>query len=173
MLQGAAAGYLEASVGDVIRVRYVGREGEELEAGWLYGELLVKQRTGATPGDHGWIPIWAVQRMRPPGALCAVLCQTELRVAAEPIPMDSSTPGAAAAATAAVASAESVNATADVRQQQNQKEGEDQASQKKAVERAIRFCKKCGVYEHWQDLTEECCWVQTGQRCVFHTVGED
>ena len=57
--------------------------------------------------------------------------------------------------------------------QQNQKEGEDQASQKKAVERAIRYCKKCGVYEYWQDLTEECCWVQTGQRCVFHMVGED
>ena len=63
-LQGAAAGYLEASVGDVIRVRYVGREGEELGAGWLYGELLVDQRPGAMPRDQGWIPTWAVQRVQ-------------------------------------------------------------------------------------------------------------
>ena len=68
-LQGAAAGYLEASVGSVIQVLYVGREDEELEAGWLYGELLVDQRTGATPRDRGWIPTWAVQRMRTPWAV--------------------------------------------------------------------------------------------------------
>ena len=63
-VQGAAAGYLEASVGDVIRVRYVGREDEEFEAGWLYGELLVDQRPGAMPRDEGWIPTWAVQRVQ-------------------------------------------------------------------------------------------------------------
>ena len=68
-LQGAAAGYLEASVGSVIQVLYVGREDEELEAGWLYGELLVDQRTGATPRDRGWIPTWAVKRMRTPWAV--------------------------------------------------------------------------------------------------------
>ena len=84
----------------------------------------------------------------------------------EPIPTDGPSPGAAAAATAAVAPAESANATADVMQQHNQRKSEDEAARKKAVERAIRVCKKCGVYECWQDLTDECCWVQTGEGTV-------
>ena len=42
-----------------------------------------------------------------------------------------------------------------------------------AVERAARVCKKCGVNEPLQDITDECCWVVSRQRCVFPTVGED
>jgi len=30
-----------------------------------------------------------------------------------------------------------------------------------------RVCINCGVYEPFQDRTEECCWVTAGTRCVF------
>ena len=56
-LQGAAAGYLEASVGDLVRVLFVGGAGKD--AGWLYGEVVLEHRTGATPREQrGWIPDW-------------------------------------------------------------------------------------------------------------------
>ena len=46
-LQGGAAGYLEASVGDLVRVLFVGGAGKD--AGWLYSELVLEHRTGTTP----------------------------------------------------------------------------------------------------------------------------
>ena len=75
VIQGASAGYLEASIGDVILVLYVGGKGEEI--GWLYGVLLVERSTGETPRTRGWIAAWAVQRMRPPRVLCAGKKRTE------------------------------------------------------------------------------------------------
>ena len=74
-IQGAAAGYLEASIGDVIKVVYVGKKGEDI--GWLYGVLEVKRFTGETPRTCGWIAAWAVRRMRPPWDLRAGMTRTE------------------------------------------------------------------------------------------------
>ena len=74
-IQGAAAGYLEVSIGDVIKVVYVGRKGEDI--GWFYGVLEVKRCTGETPRTCGWIAAWAVRRMRPPWDLRAGMTRTE------------------------------------------------------------------------------------------------
>ena len=61
-LEGEACGYLEASIGDLVRVLFVGGDGED--AGWLFGEAVLEHRTGTTSGgQRGWIPDWAVQRM--------------------------------------------------------------------------------------------------------------
>ena len=74
-IQGAGAGYLEASIGDVIRVVYVREKGEDI--GWLYGVLVVERSTGDTPRTCGWIAAWAVRRMRPPRVLCAGMNRME------------------------------------------------------------------------------------------------
>ena len=60
-LEGEACGYLEVSIGDLVRVLFVGCDGED--AGWLFGEVVLEHRIGTTSGGRqGWIPDWAVQR---------------------------------------------------------------------------------------------------------------
>ena len=31
-----------------------------------------------------------------------------------------------------------------------------------------RVCARCGVFEPFQDRTEECCWRIDGSECIFH-----
>lgn len=31
----------------------------------------------------------------------------------------------------------------------------------------MRVCLKCGVFEVFQDMTDECCMTQTGKKCIF------
>ena len=33
--------------------------------------------------------------------------------------------------------------------------------------RGFRTCRVCTVYEPFQDMTDECCWIVSGTRCVF------
>ena len=36
-----------------------------------------------------------------------------------------------------------------------------------APENGWRVCLNCGVYERFQDMTDECCMTKTGQKCIF------
>ena len=36
-----------------------------------------------------------------------------------------------------------------------------------APENGMRVCLKCGVFEVFQDMTDECCMTQTGKKCIF------
>ena len=58
------AGYLVAGVGDLIRIVYVGADGDE--EGWCYGQLVLAARS-SSEGRAGWMPTWSVERMFPPG----------------------------------------------------------------------------------------------------------
>ena len=67
------AGYLRADEGDLAIVLFEGEPNSE-EAGWLYGTVIYKpgRRRQVDPGDvMGWIPTWAVERLRPPHQLPA------------------------------------------------------------------------------------------------------
>ena len=64
-------GYLVPGPADVLRVLYVGARGAE-DAGWLY--CMALPRLGPCGEDFtlrnprlGWIPTWAVLRLRAPG----------------------------------------------------------------------------------------------------------
>ena len=64
-------GYLVPGPRDVLRVLYVGtaRTGD---AGWLYCQMVCDSQATGPPGlterpPHGWIPAWAVLRLRAPG----------------------------------------------------------------------------------------------------------
>ena len=68
-----ALGYLIPGPGDILRVLYVGGHPTE-DTGWLFClivcELPVPPSTDPPrPPRCGWIPSWAVVRMRPPGPL--------------------------------------------------------------------------------------------------------
>ena len=40
-----------------------------------------------------------------------------------------------------------------------------------APENGWRVCLNCGVYERFQDMTDECCMTQTGKKCIFKEFG--
>ena len=69
-------GYLVPGPADIMRVLYVGgpRTGDQ---GWLYCLLVCEAPTEGRPGPararpSGWIPIWAVLRLRAPGPMWRV-----------------------------------------------------------------------------------------------------
>ena len=60
-------GYLVPEIGDVIHVEFEGDATRD-EVGWLFGTLVLGSHAGV-PKRRGWIPAWAVRRMRPPGPI--------------------------------------------------------------------------------------------------------
>ena len=69
-------GYLIPGPADVLRVLYVGTAGTG-DQGWLYCRLVSDVPTEgcsapARSPPHGWIPCWAVLRLRAPGPIWRV-----------------------------------------------------------------------------------------------------
>ena len=59
--------YLVPDIGAILHVQYEGANTQR-EQGWLFGTLILETPT-LPPRRRGWIPAWAVRRLRPPGPI--------------------------------------------------------------------------------------------------------